>query len=90
MLTDELIPLLPFSAFLIIGLLGPVTSTHRRQLIDLGVHERVTLAPLVLLVFWIGVYPEPLLSVMHASVDHLLSQVAASGSLQMTEGLTGP
>ena len=32
------------------------------------------LVPLVLFVFWIGLYPKPLLDVMHESVDHLLEQ----------------
>ena len=30
------------------------------------------LVPLVLFVFWIGLYPKPVLDVMHASVDRLL------------------
>ena len=34
-----------------------------------------TLIPLAVLVFWIGIYPAPLLDVMHATVDHLLGQM---------------
>jgi hypothetical protein len=31
--------------------------------------------PITLLVFWIGIYPKPLLSRMDVSVNHLLTQV---------------
>jgi NADH-quinone oxidoreductase subunit M len=48
------------------------------------------LTPLVLLVFWIGFYPNPLLSILHASVDHLLVQVGAAAPLQLSEVLTRP
>ena len=43
---------------------------------DLSWREAVTLVPLVGLIFWIGVYPEPVLSVMHSSVAHLVQQVS--------------
>ena len=34
----------------------------------------VTLAPLLVFVFWIGLHPQPFIHVMHASVQHLLEQ----------------
>lgn len=42
---------------------------------DLNIREIVTLAPLLIFVFWIGLQPEPFLEVMHTSVSHLLEQV---------------
>lgn len=42
---------------------------------DLDMREVLTLAPLLLLVFWIGFYPNTFLSYMHASVEHLISRV---------------
>jgi NADH-quinone oxidoreductase subunit M len=42
---------------------------------DLSWREAATLVPLVALVFWIGVYPGPLLEIMHGSVAHLIAQV---------------
>ena len=53
------------------GAAGPSAAT----LPDLTWREAVTLVPLAGLVFWIGVYPEPVLSVMHSSVAHLIQQV---------------
>ena len=47
----------------------------RPDIADLNVREIVTLTPLLFFVFWIGLAPEPFISVMHASVDSLLEQV---------------
>jgi NADH-quinone oxidoreductase subunit M len=57
--------------------LGAPREPARWALPDLSWREAVTLAPLVGLVFWIGLYPDPLLSVMHSSVAHLVQQVGA-------------
>jgi NADH-quinone oxidoreductase subunit M len=71
-------------------LFGPITKPENAALVDLGRREMVILAPLVVLVFWIGFYPDPLLSILHASVDHLLAQVGTAGTLQLSEALTRP
>ncbi len=42
---------------------------------ELNRREIITLVPMVLLIFWIGLYPNALLSFMHESVTHLLNQV---------------
>ena len=44
------------------------------KLYDLNWREIGTLAPLVVLVFWIGLYPKPFMDVMHASVEKLIHQ----------------
>jgi NADH-quinone oxidoreductase subunit M len=41
---------------------------------DLSLRELATVAPLVVAVFWIGLYPGPVLDVLHASVNHLIDQ----------------
>jgi NADH-quinone oxidoreductase subunit M len=46
---------------------------------DLNPRELATVVPLVVAVFWIGVYPGPLLEVLHVSVDHLLEQTKVTG-----------
>ncbi len=45
---------------------------------DLGFREVITLLPLFVFVFWIGLYPNAFLDYMHASVEHLLQQVNAT------------
>ncbi|HEX9759177.1 MAG TPA: NADH-quinone oxidoreductase subunit M [Nitrospiria bacterium] len=59
-------------------LFGPITKESNRQLADINLREAVTLVPLALLVFWIGVYPGPFLDVMHSTVENLLDHYTAS------------
>ncbi|KAF0145154.1 MAG: NADH-quinone oxidoreductase subunit M [Nitrospirae bacterium] len=47
---------------------------------DIDAREIITLLPMVLLIFWIGVYPNAFLGFMHESVKHLLERVN-SGSV---------
>jgi NADH-quinone oxidoreductase subunit M len=51
-------------------------------LTDMDIRETIALLPMLFLVFWIGVYPNSFLSFMHASVQHLLDRVNASGGVQ--------
>jgi NADH-quinone oxidoreductase subunit M len=53
---------------------GGTKNPDHSQLKDLGLREVITLAPLLIFVFWIGLHPEPFTRVMHASVQHLLEQ----------------
>ncbi|MBK9140608.1 MAG: NADH-quinone oxidoreductase subunit M [Verrucomicrobia bacterium] len=53
---------------------GGPANPHHAGVKDLGFRETMSLAPLLVFVFWIGLHPEPFLRVMHASVRHLLAQ----------------
>ncbi|HEY3197470.1 MAG TPA: NADH-quinone oxidoreductase subunit M, partial [Nitrospirales bacterium] len=55
----------------------PTLKTAR--LADLNWCEMASLVPLVVLVFWIGVFPNPFLAPMHASVAHLFDQMNRAG-----------
>jgi NADH-quinone oxidoreductase subunit M len=46
---------------------------------DLDIRESLTLIPMLLLVFWIGVYPNSFLGFMHASVQHLIERLNTGG-----------
>ncbi len=46
---------------------------------DMSAREIVTLLPMIVLIFWIGVYPNTFLSFMHPSIAHLLERVHSSG-----------
>ncbi len=50
----------------------------RTDISDLNFRESVTLLPLLIFVFWIGLAPEPFMNVMHTSVEFLLNQVHSS------------
>jgi NADH-quinone oxidoreductase subunit M len=52
---------------------GGTRNPNHAGLLDLNLREVLTLAPLLVFVFWIGLHPQPFTRVMHASVQHLLS-----------------
>ena len=47
----------------------------KEHLTDLSLREVLILVPLFVLIFWIGFYPDTVLSYMHPSVDHLINHV---------------
>jgi len=47
---------------------------------DVNMREFITLLPMVVLIFWIGIYPNMFLSFMHPSVQHLLERVNSGGA----------
>jgi NADH-quinone oxidoreductase subunit M len=55
--------------------LGPLRHEPQASLPDLTVREAVMLLPLVILVFWIGLYPKPFFNVLDGSVLHLIGQI---------------
>ena len=63
--------------------LGEVDKEENRKLLDMNVREIVTLVPLLVLIFWIGLYPSPFFNLMEASVTKLVEsiQVAAMAGL---------
>ena len=54
---------------------GGVDNPDVSHLHDLNLRETLTLLPLAVFVFWIGLFPGPVIDIMHASVAHLLQQV---------------
>ena len=56
---------------------GTPSAAHRTHLLDLNARETATLIPLIVLVFVLGIFPNPLLSRMHASVTQLLNGTKA-------------
>ncbi|MGD8384449.1 MAG: NADH-quinone oxidoreductase subunit M, partial [Lysobacterales bacterium] len=57
---------------------GDITNREVRDLQDLGVREAVILGSLAVLVLLLGLWPQPLVNMMHASVNHLLQQIVQS------------
>jgi len=55
---------------------GSPSAHQLPKLTDLDQREFATLVPLVVLVFWIGVFPNPLVSRMHESVTTTLASMA--------------
>lgn len=57
---------------------GEVANADVAKLKDIDSREMLLLASLAVIVLLIGLWPDPLLNVMHASVDHLLLQITQS------------
>jgi len=47
---------------------------------DMDLREMVAIAPLIIFVLWIGIYPVQFLDFMHPTVEHLLERVNAAGT----------
>ena len=59
--------------------LGPVDKEENRSLKDINWREIATLVPLLIFIFWIGLYPQPFFNLMAPAVDKLVAtlQVAS-------------
>jgi len=54
---------------------GPVTQFANENLPDLNLREYATLVPLVILAFWIGIYPKPFFALIEKPVQKIVEQV---------------
>jgi NADH-quinone oxidoreductase subunit M len=54
---------------------GEVTNEKNKALSDLNLREQWTLIPLIILAFWIGLYPKPFFRLVEPSVDRALARV---------------
>jgi NADH-quinone oxidoreductase subunit M len=54
---------------------GGTSNPEHTGLTDLDFREILTLTPLLVFVFWIGLHPQPFVHVLHATVQKLLLQV---------------
>jgi NADH-quinone oxidoreductase subunit M len=54
---------------------GSVTNPANEKLPDLNAREYATLVPLVVLAFWIGIYPKPLFTILDQPVRQIVQQV---------------
>ena len=54
---------------------GPCDNPENRSLIDLDLREKLVLVAILVPIIWIGVYPNPFLTRLDASVGDLLHQM---------------
>ena len=55
---------------------GKVENPKNEHLLDLSHREFATFAPLLILAFWIGLYPAPFLRRLDTSVQHIMARVS--------------
>ena len=58
--------------------LGPLDKDENQKLKDLNAREIVTLVPLLVFIFWIGLYPKPFFDLIAPAVDHLSAALQAA------------
>jgi len=56
---------------------GQLLKDSLKTITDLSGREIAIFTPLLLAIIWMGIYPMPILDVLHESVQHLISQHAA-------------
>jgi NADH-quinone oxidoreductase subunit M len=55
---------------------GDIANAHVASLQDINPHERAVLGMVAAMVLLLGIWPAPLLDVMHPSIEHLIDQIA--------------
>ena len=58
--------------------LGPVDKDENRSLKDINAREIIILIPLLIFIFWIGLYPAPFFNLMAPAVDKLVAVLQAA------------
>ena len=61
--------------------LGPVTVEANKKLKDLSAREIATLVPLLIFIFWIGLYPKPFFGMMAATVEQLVETLGTAAQI---------
>ena len=59
-------------------IMGDLIKEEVKAMKDMTVREFAFFAPLIVLVIWLGLYPVPVLNVLHSSVSHLIVQATTS------------
>ncbi len=68
---------------------GKVTKPENQKLLDLDWREKLILIPLVLLVFWIGIYPKPFLDRIEPAVKQVIYQVGKASTVEAIDQPSG-
>jgi NADH-quinone oxidoreductase subunit M len=68
---------------------GELVSDKHHPLVDLSYREIAVMVPLVIMIFWMGIFPNHFLDFSKASVDHLISN-KSNYLLTLTEDHSSP
>ena len=69
---------------------GPVTHAENETLTDLTFRERLVFAPIIILIFWMGVYPQPLLDRAQPTLDRTIELCKARMIMSETASTVPP
>jgi len=62
---------------------GKVTNPANEKLQDINWRERIILIPLVIFIFWIGIYPKPFFDRIEPAAQAILNKVGQAQSVQL-------
>jgi NADH-quinone oxidoreductase subunit M len=62
---------------------GPITNEKVRSFKDLNKREMLFLIPILILMFWMGIFPNTFLRKMDTTINHLLNQIKKREIVQM-------
>lgn len=67
---------------------GKLTKGHLLKIKDLSAREIMVFSPLIILIFWMGIYPSSFLDFLHVSVNNLIERVetAQAASAELIAG----
>ena len=54
---------------------GEITHEENKNLKDMNMREILVIAPIIVLIFWIGLYPRPFLKIMEPAVDDVVARL---------------
>ncbi len=57
---------------------GELSNEKNKALPDLNLRERWTIIPLIVMAFWIGLYPKPFFRMMAPTVDRVMARIEAA------------
>ncbi len=55
---------------------GPLIEKYKSSGLDMNLREKLTLIPFVILIFWMGIFPNHFLSYSKASLDHFVQNMS--------------
>lgn len=58
--------------------LGPITHEENKSLKDLSPREIITMVPLLVMIFWLGIYPQPFFDLINPAVEQLVQIVQSA------------
>jgi len=64
---------------------GKLTRDENKKLLDLDWREKLILIPIVLLIFWIGIYPKPLFDRIEPAVKQVITQVGRATTVEVDD-----
>jgi NADH-quinone oxidoreductase subunit M len=56
-------------------MLGKVENPANEKLLDMSFRELVTIVPLIIMAFWIGLYPAPFFAVLDKPVNKIVAKI---------------